>query len=534
MIFLPIVERELRVAARRRSAFWIRLVGAGGGVVCGFGVLSVDPPWAAPAVSGGTLLSALTWLVFCICLAAGPALTADLLSSERREGTLGLLFLTDLRGLDVVLGKAVAASVAAVFGLLAVLPVMAVSILLGGVQPIELIRIALVLLNTLFLSLATGLLMSACCKQGRSALALTGFALFVLVVTATWLAQELGFGPYGSTGALVASVFSPVCALDLARSANYRTAASAFWFSLGVMHGLGWCALTGASWLTQRVWREPSGWLARVGQRRFWHDWYYGSPAERRRRRPLLEQNPIAWLGWRHQLKRQLLWGTVGMSLAFWVFFRWRYPHFADSGTAVFLVGLWLLGPLKWLATSEASYRLVADLQTGAMELLLTTPLTVQDILRGQLRSMDRLFLWPAAVVVAVQTVMLLLIPDQTHADTTIVGLAIVGVIMALWDLRTLAWVGMWLGMTLQRPDRALAGAVLRVLVLPWLILFAALIGSAAMLGPTGRTPAIWDNIPYFWFLVCATANLGFGLTARHRLKEHFRSYAAERYTKTA
>ena len=44
------------------------------------------------------------------CLLSGVWFTADCLSEEKREGTLGLLFLTDLKGYDVVLGKLVATS----------------------------------------------------------------------------------------------------------------------------------------------------------------------------------------------------------------------------------------------------------------------------------------------------------------------------------------------------------------------------------------------------------------------------------------
>ena len=42
------------------------------------------------------------------CLLSGVWFTADCLSEEKREGTLGLLFLTDLKGYDVVFGKLVA------------------------------------------------------------------------------------------------------------------------------------------------------------------------------------------------------------------------------------------------------------------------------------------------------------------------------------------------------------------------------------------------------------------------------------------
>ena len=39
------------------------------------------------------------------CAVAGIRATADSISSEKREGTIGLLLLTDLRGYDIVIGK---------------------------------------------------------------------------------------------------------------------------------------------------------------------------------------------------------------------------------------------------------------------------------------------------------------------------------------------------------------------------------------------------------------------------------------------
>ena len=55
-------------------------------------------------------------LALLYCLASGRRSTADCLSEEKREGTLGLLFLTDLTGYDVVLGKLSATSVNAFYG----------------------------------------------------------------------------------------------------------------------------------------------------------------------------------------------------------------------------------------------------------------------------------------------------------------------------------------------------------------------------------------------------------------------------------
>ena len=67
------------------------------------------------------------------------------MSEEKREGTLGLLFLTDLRGFDVVLGKLVACSLRGAYGLVAALPVIGLALLMGGVTGFELWRLALVL-----------------------------------------------------------------------------------------------------------------------------------------------------------------------------------------------------------------------------------------------------------------------------------------------------------------------------------------------------------------------------------------------------
>src|SRR5262245_7602422 len=114
------------------------------------------------------------------CLLAGLRSTSDCLSEEKREGTLGLLFLTDLRGYDVIIGKLTANSLAVFYCVVAVLPVLAIPLLMGGVAAAEFGRISLVLLNTLFLSLCAGMLASACCRSGRAAIIWT-FLLVLLV-----------------------------------------------------------------------------------------------------------------------------------------------------------------------------------------------------------------------------------------------------------------------------------------------------------------------------------------------------------------
>src|SRR5262245_33382281 len=107
MTFLPIVERELRVRARHKATFRAR--GGSAQVACliiGFFLLSGVSP--AGAGTGKTVFWFVSVLAFIWCLFEGPRNTADALSEEKRQGTLGLLFLTDLKGYDVVLGKLLA------------------------------------------------------------------------------------------------------------------------------------------------------------------------------------------------------------------------------------------------------------------------------------------------------------------------------------------------------------------------------------------------------------------------------------------
>ena len=95
-----------------------------------------DPEYGLEAISY------LLFPAFILSLFIGVIATADCVSSEKREGTLGLLFLTDLKGYDVILGKLAANSLNALYGLVAILPVMGLPVMLGGVTFVEFVKLA--------------------------------------------------------------------------------------------------------------------------------------------------------------------------------------------------------------------------------------------------------------------------------------------------------------------------------------------------------------------------------------------------------
>ena len=256
MTFLPIVERELRVAARKKGTYLTRVGVAMGAMVLG-GVAGLVT-LGNPSVRFGTVyFQILSGLAMLYSLGAGRFLTADCLSAEKREETMGLLFLTDLKGYDVVLGKMAATSLNGLYGLLAVLPVLAITLLTGGIAYGEFCRVALLLLDTFLFSLAVGIFASALTREFRSAMALNFYVLLGLAGLLPALAWLPWF--FYPNSALAETMFlpCPVYALVMAFDAPYKLAAAQFWSSAGFILAMSWllvalaCAIAPRSWQTK-------------------------------------------------------------------------------------------------------------------------------------------------------------------------------------------------------------------------------------------------------------------------------------------
>src|SRR5882757_9768659 len=103
--FFPIIERELRVAAHQARTWWRRYVTLNLALAVVVIAYFTTRRWSGSSQIGNTVFDVLVVCGFIFSLLAGPLSTTDCLSRERREGTLGLLFLTNLRSRDVVFGK---------------------------------------------------------------------------------------------------------------------------------------------------------------------------------------------------------------------------------------------------------------------------------------------------------------------------------------------------------------------------------------------------------------------------------------------
>ena len=324
MTFLPIVARELGVAARKRSTFWLRVVAALVGLIIGSAFLILASVRAfggsggfGTASLGSGLFSVLTWLAVATALSAGLFFTSDCLSEEKREGTLGFLFLTDLRGYDVAGGKLLATSLRGFYGLLAVLPILAVTLLMGGVTGAQFWKTSLALLNALFCSLAVGLFVSAISRDSQKALGATLFLLLLLIFG----------GPLGD--AILAGIkkrgFTPVLSLSspayVFRIAG-RWGQTLYWSGLLVTQAIAWLLFAIASALIPRTWQEKAA-KSSTGSKNWAHAWKYGSVRRRiKLRARLLERDPVLWLVCRERWQSLGLWAMailVGVGFALMV-----------------------------------------------------------------------------------------------------------------------------------------------------------------------------------------------------------------------
>src|SRR5438477_6606614 len=155
MPFLPVIERELRSSARQAFTYWLRAIGVSAVLLASL-LFGIEHGFE-PSV-GSSLFGRLHFTLFCAIWILVPLLTADCISRERREGTLGLLFLTRLKGSDIVVAKGLAHGLRALTLWVAVLPVIAIPFMLGGLSVTEILLSLLVDLSAMCWALAAGLL----------------------------------------------------------------------------------------------------------------------------------------------------------------------------------------------------------------------------------------------------------------------------------------------------------------------------------------------------------------------------------------
>lgn len=525
MTLLPIVGRELRVRARKASTYWFRVSAATTAVMLVLLMYLTIGDNTSSAAMGSAIFNMLAWAALFLCLLAGMINTCDCVSAERREGTLGLLFLTDLKGFDIVFGKLAVTSLNAVFALIAIFPLLAIPLLLGGLGVDELIRVLLTLCNAMFLSLAIGMAVSTISVKERRALTATILAVLFFTIGLPLIAGfSAAFFPWETVQLVLLP--SPGYTLMLATvdSLAYPARLRDFTISLGVIHGIAWFLILFSCWRLPRSWKDKPASAGGLRLRERWKQWSFGTGEQRRAfQTRLMEINSFFWVAARDRIKPIIVWGVFGLLGALWLWgFLENRRDWMEAPMNVFTI-FTCHTVLKIWVMVEACHRFGEDRQSGALELLLATPIGVARLVEGQLLALRRQFAGPVLLMLTVDFLFLL----SERTDRNWVLLVLAGMIVLVIDLVALAWVGMWFGLRARSGIRATWAAFWRLLAMPWamfilLLIFAEIVANGLNVGESGAIGV--------WFAISVLIGLYFGFESRHRLLAEFRTVATQRF----
>jgi hypothetical protein len=462
MTLLPILTRELRGRARSRATYWSRFAVALLGVLICLPETFFAGPLGLGFVTGRRVFDGIVGAAFLLSCSA-CVLAADVISAERREGTLGLLFLTRVKTPDVLLGKLASVGVMSMGALVAFLPVLLVPVMAGGVSGAEAFRKALALLATLLFALAAGLFGSAARRERAKSVRDA-----VLVVSLVVLAPFVMFVTFVGGAFRVIGAFSPLVLLNYAGDASFAKSPGAYWGSLGIVIAMAVGLMFAAG---RRLRRVASDWGGETPPPKV-----VEAESERAvglyRWQPAREEgSPIEWLVYRQQGVTAAMWMSAVVALAYSGVVLWVHEPLAPAGAAASPVVAWPLGIAGALIGGAmvawvASRFFVGVRRTGDLELLLTTPVGAESLVSDQWRALRRLFVRNVPLVQAAMLLPVLgsaasrgggAIPEW-HAYNTISMLLSLG--NALLGTSAVCWLALWFALRMRSQAAAIAWTV--------------------------------------------------------------------------
>jgi len=174
----PVLLREMRSLMRHRRVPVMLFACAGVAVGIGLFMLVIDLGGGAGlsnegyAQLGRNLFRGMLLLEGMLIVLLTPALTGGSIAREYEHKTEEALILTRLSVREIVAGKLLAALALVGITLLCALPVISMAFMFGGVSPAELLFFSFTLLSFAACCGATGIYLSACCRNTVTAIAL--------------------------------------------------------------------------------------------------------------------------------------------------------------------------------------------------------------------------------------------------------------------------------------------------------------------------------------------------------------------------
>jgi hypothetical protein len=501
-MILPVALREIRVAAHRPRTFRIRafspliLLSVSAALIC------FAPLTGKAAFTGAELFSLLFRIAYGFCLLTGLAATIDCISEEKREGTLGLLFLTRVKAFDIILGKVTSAALVTGSMLLASLPNLALPVLLGGITLAQVAEGIITLAATLFFSLSLGAFISTVANDSLQRLVLMAFIL-----------------PFYGIVARVPSIIT----------------------SLSIL------LLVAATWALPRIWRRSQ------------NPKKIGLTVRLALRKKLLGKNPIFWLGTRARFGSLGFLAALALGLSFiplaqrsnWGLAPNPFLPYAITGVAWFALVVLLQLFMLLLIAAKSCQWITETRQGGLLDLLAGTPLRPSQIFRGHWLNLLRHSAAPLLTTIVASGILLVWFRDiwifdggrpmglasmleeslaalfrgsiETGNQTLEYFLVACAVLPTGW--LAIGWTGIWTALRTQKTTQAPILTLL-IVIAPPTIVFAPLRGLLGILGVNhvisirpGYELALWTALTLTW-------QLGLCLAGRWTLQKNFRRLA--------
>jgi ABC-type transport system involved in multi-copper enzyme maturation permease subunit len=388
----PIIERELRVEARKPSNYWGR-VAWGFAAVCVLGMVVRAAP--EKIQNGSYLFAFIHGSMAVMLLLISPLAAADAISRERREGTLGLLFLTPLTARQIIVGKLTVRICRLFYFWLMFVPLLILPMLTGGLQVQEFCLSIAILLCLLLSSVAIGMIASAISVQFAAAVfrslffaALANLAISALVINSPSM------------------IYTATQQFDEPRIIRIFILGPAFLFLPGqLLQGLGWIfpsptlpwalipglialpalLLCFSIWYcARRITRYAETSIETPSQavirRRFFTPILWKNRFRESMRRKL-QKNPFVWLEYRAPWARAARWGALLAVVAIeTLLIKSNESLYGFLESQIFLLWILLL-----MITLKSTTSFQYEKESGAIELILVTPITEEKLVNGRL-----------------------------------------------------------------------------------------------------------------------------------------------------
>ena len=423
----PLVERELRLALRRKATdHWLASVWITG-VLTGIFLF-----WLSEGNAKANAEPLFRWVFgiqLAIIVGRSLTLTADLFSEERRNGTLGLLVLTGMRPLEIFANKLLGAVMVTAYSMIGCFPFLAVAFLSGGVSGIQFVAALVSLVNVLLFCVAIGLLASICNREGgrAQAIAVAVVAVLSLTTPAVVLISDTLFPQANVSNTWL--ILSPAYAPFLALTAFVWGSVELFWMCAGVTLVYSLTAIASAGYILLRTWRDAPQ-VAEATAKTRWPDWLRGNVARRRQlRRHMLDDEPFCWLAMRERRHAMAAAGLVVSVAVLWMIgYLIRDDLRISALTLSIGASLLMHYGVNCCLAYAAAARLSEERQTGGFEVLLTTPLSVEAIVKDQQRAVWIRFKYILFTVLAMDVVFALFAWNAR----------------SLYPMGWLLWIGAW------------------------------------------------------------------------------------------